>query len=132
MTRAPRLALCLLLVLMQLLAPWVHAHTGAETGGFMHLPGLEAFVDSEEGYATARLARDGLDVIVGVQAGTWNPSDPAEFIPDSQNQPHFPSPGPLSATAPPVGGVVAAAALQPLFRLPHFRPHSRAPPPRLT
>jgi hypothetical protein len=75
--------IALALVLMQILAPWVHAHTGGETmGGFLHLPGLEFLDKADAGYASQDRAA-AMDVIVGVQTGI-QPSDSGfKFTPDS-------------------------------------------------
>ena len=68
MNRLRSIFLCSLLILVQLLSPWVHAHTGGETGGALHIPGLErlhgpksALSDETDASAT--------DILVGVQAG---------------------------------------------------------------
>lgn len=75
MIRAPRFPLLLLLVLMQCLAPWLHAHSGVETGGFLHLPGLE-FLAGTSGDCTMSDARTGeTDLIVGMPAGKWDRVD---------------------------------------------------------
>lgn len=57
-----------LLCLFQILSPWVHAHTGGETGVRLHIPGLENLVSHPEGYS-ARQWDSNADLIVGVQAG---------------------------------------------------------------
>ena len=68
MSRPRSIFPCLLLIIIQLLLPWVHAHTGGETGGQLHIPGLERLHGqksalSDEADASAR------DILVGVQAG---------------------------------------------------------------
>lgn len=85
MTRVPRLSLYALLVLMQLLAPWVHAHTGTETGGFLHLPGLESLAKSGEAHAAAGLQAGMADLIVGVQVGVPNDGQGVRFPPDGRH-----------------------------------------------
>lgn len=127
MTRAPRLVLCCLLVLMQILAPWVHAHTGAETGGFLHLPGLESFAEAGTGCAAADALPGDMDLIVAVQAGVWDqskliqpdPGQPDHALPPSEPAPASVRPAhalPL-ATAPPVPRPV-----------PRYGSRPRAPP----
>lgn len=73
MTRLTQHALYLLLVLMQTIAPWVHAHTGTETGGILHLPGLEFFSGPhpQASAAEGRIAMQ-QDFIVFMQAGYQN------------------------------------------------------------
>lgn len=66
MSRAPRLPLFLLLILLQALAPWVHAHAGAELGGGLHLPGLENL--ARQGGA-ASVGAEGADRIIVLEAG---------------------------------------------------------------
>lgn len=53
-----------LLILIQLFSPWVHAHTGCETGGVLHIPGLERM----QGQADTTSAQ-AADMLVGVQSG---------------------------------------------------------------
>jgi hypothetical protein len=69
MTRAPRLVLCLLLVLLQVLTPWVHAHTGKAAGGFLHLPGLEKLAAPAEGCGLDEARPEGSGVLIAVQSG---------------------------------------------------------------
>jgi hypothetical protein len=105
MTRAPRVALFLLLALMQAIAPWVHAHTGLETGGFLHLPGLEFLAPGGQGPAATEAAPDAMDLIVGIQAGAWNgdgavkacPGDFGPALPPAAR----PSPAQPAAALPP-------------------------------
>jgi hypothetical protein len=63
-----------LLCLFQILSPWVHAHTGGETGLRLHVPGLENLVSHPQGYS-ARHWDSNADLIVGVQAGFSKRSD---------------------------------------------------------
>lgn len=131
MTRAPRLAVYALLVLMQILAPWVHAHTaGRETGGFLHLPGLESLAKSGKAYATADLPAGLADVIVGVQAGVPDGAPSAQFSTDSRDhQPALPPPPFVLVPMPRLaGGLIPAEIPPPRFR--HFHPacSPRAPP----
>lgn len=107
MTRAPRLALTLLLVLMQCFAPWVHAHTGVERGGFLHLPGLEFLAGQSGGCALSNARPGGTDLIVGVQAGKWDRADGLREAPASRVSPALlpimvplPSPPPRSGRLP--------------------------------
>jgi hypothetical protein len=125
MIRVPRLVLCILLVLTQVLAPWVHAHLGVETGGFLHLPGLEMAAKTDPGCADA--SPGDRDVIVGMQAGVWDQSklvrsDPGQ--PDHALAPAEPAPASVRpdhaqplATAPPVP-----------YPASRYRSHPRAPP----
>jgi hypothetical protein len=126
MIRVPRLALYILLVLTQILAPWVHAHTGEETGGFLHVPGLEALADSGRNCTAADMPSSGMDVIVGVQAGLWNRSGLTQF--DRQDQPWLPPPVPALSPSNLPAGLAAAEAPPPLLRLPRHDTHPRAPP----
>lgn len=131
MIRAPRLALSLLLVLMQCLAPWVHAHTGGETGASPHLPGLEFLAGVVKECAAADSRPDHPDLIVGVQAGKWDRSDKAQPAPDGRSSTALP-PGTVPAMLPPP---LARAKGQDALVLPpaQGRPtaHPRAPPLRL-
>lgn len=127
MIRAPRLVLCILLVLTQVLAPWVHAHMGVETGGFLHLPGLEMAAKTAPGCAAEASPGD-RDVIVVMQAGVWDPSKP---IPPDRGQANPPA---LSPSQPALACVQPAHAL-PLATAPpmpypvsFYRSHPRAPP----
>lgn len=72
---------------MQVIAPWTHAHTGDETGGFLHVPGLEFF--SKTGKATIQADAPPLerDVIIGVQAGFWGEAGKAKLSPSADNEP---------------------------------------------
>jgi len=90
----PRAILLTLLTLTQVIAPWVHAHTGGETGGFLHVPGLEFLSKSGETAAQADAPPLDRDVIVGVQAGFWGKADKARIPPGADDQP-----GPPSAAA---------------------------------
>lgn len=75
MLPALRVSLLALLVLLQLLAPLVHAHTGqAVLGGVseLHIPGLEALSNLQndsDGYAQAALAAPSEGLLVGVDSG---------------------------------------------------------------
>ena len=71
MDRYRSILLSLNLMLMQVISPWVHAHVGHETGGFLHLPGLERIkaVDTETETALPEVAAIDADVIVVMQAG---------------------------------------------------------------
>jgi hypothetical protein len=99
MTRVPRLALYALLVLIQVLAPWVHAHTSRETGGFLHMPGLETLAHSGKAFAAEDFQAGGADVIVGMQAGVPHGGSEAQCPSDSRG--HSPAlPASLIALLP--------------------------------
>ena len=66
--RLRNLLLTIILVLIQVLVPWVHAHTGTETGGGLHMPGLESMGSSDPAYTSDASAYQ-TDVIVAVQFG---------------------------------------------------------------
>ena len=68
MSRPRSLLFCPLLILMQLFSPWVHAHTGCETGGLLHIPGLER-LRGPEAAPTAQADLYATDTLVGVQSG---------------------------------------------------------------
>lgn len=68
MSRPRSIFLCLLLILVQLLSPWVHAHTGGETGGQLHMPGLERLHGPKSAF-TDEADASVMDILVGVQAG---------------------------------------------------------------
>lgn len=87
----PRAALLVLLALMQVIAPWVHAHTGTETGGFLHVPGLEFLSKAGETSAQADAPPLDHDVIIGVQAGFWGETGKAKLSPNADDQSFLPS-----------------------------------------
>jgi hypothetical protein len=132
MTRASRLALYALLVLMQILAPWVHAHTGRETGGFLHLPGLESLAGSGKGYAVADLQAGTADVIVGVQAGVPGDGQDAQFSPDGHHDQPILLPALFALTPPPrfAGRCARVETPRPRFRFSRHDFAPRAPPLR--
>lgn len=68
MSRPRSLFLCLLLILVQLLSPWGHAHTAGETGGQLHIPGLER-LHGQKSALSDEAAASATDILVGVQAG---------------------------------------------------------------
>ena len=68
MNRLRSIFLCSLLILVQLLSPWVHAHTGGETGGALHIPGLERLHGPKSAFSDEADA-SAPDILVGVQAG---------------------------------------------------------------
>jgi hypothetical protein len=74
MFRPPKLTLYALLALMQIIAPWVHAHTGAETGSGWHIPGLEFLSKDGQSFSTAGESTYVMDRIVGIPAGVWSPA----------------------------------------------------------
>ncbi|MBP1152876.1 MULTISPECIES: hypothetical protein [Methylocaldum] len=90
-TLASRTILLVLLTLMQVIAPWVHAHTGGETGGFLHVPGLEFLSKSGETSVQADAPPLDQDVIISVQAGFWGEAGKAKFSPIADDQPCLPS-----------------------------------------
>lgn len=128
MTRAPRLALYVLLVLMQIIAPWVHAHTGAETGGFLHLPGLEFLAKGGEDWGAAGTPPGGTDVIVSVPAGVWDGAGAAGFSPDNPDPPYLPAAAPPFSPQPVAGCPRYIEAPPPLFHLSRHDANPRAPP----
>lgn len=69
MDRYRSILLSLNLMLMQVISPWVHAHVGQETGGFLHLPGLERIKAVDTETALPELAAIDADVIVVMQTG---------------------------------------------------------------
>jgi hypothetical protein len=128
MTRTPRLVLCTLLLMMQVIAPWVHAHTGAETGGFLHLPGLEFLgKDGKDRVAVGSLP-EGTDMIVSVQAGVWDSAEATQSLPDNPEPPYLPAPPPVFFPQPMVGQLPDTRGPPPLFRLSRHDIHPRAPP----
>ncbi|CAI8888244.1 conserved protein of unknown function [Methylocaldum szegediense] len=76
---------------MQVIAPWVHAHTGTETGGFLHVPGLEFLSKATETSAQADAPPLDHDVIIGVQAGFWGETAKAKFSPKADDKSFLPS-----------------------------------------
>jgi hypothetical protein len=72
---------------MQVIAPWVHAHTGNETGGFLHVPGLEFFSKTGKAAIQAYVPPLDRDIIIGVQAGFWGEADKAKLSPTADDQP---------------------------------------------
>lgn len=125
MSRAPRLPLFLLLILLQALAPWVHAHAGAELGGGLHLPGLENL--ARQGGA-ASVGAEGADRIIVLEAGIRlvaepdrpRPCDPGLALP----------PAWLKAVCPlPAQRLGLSRASPDSLRRAEFRPiQPRAPP----
>ena len=73
-----------LLCLFQILSPWVHAHTGEETGARLHVPGLERFFTDDQGIS-AQKWDFASDLIVSVQAG-FNQRSDSGSDPDSDPQ----------------------------------------------
>ena len=68
MRRSRSTVINLALILMQVLTPWVHAHTGGETMGFLHVPGLERLAYGAPAVTDEAVA-DPADIIVGVPVG---------------------------------------------------------------
>ena len=68
MSRHRSLFLCPLLILIQLLSPWVHAHTGCDTGEPLHIPGLER-LRGPEAISMPQTDLSAADTLVGIQAG---------------------------------------------------------------
>lgn len=131
MTRVPRAVLFPLLVLMQFIAPWVHAHAFDPVGGgegFLHLPGLEFLGRGGPEPVVLPAQLDPGDWIVGMQAGVRHDSATAPAWvgdPDPAALPvALPSPPPTAWADPPY-----LNAPPPLFHRPRratVRP--RAPP----
>lgn len=69
MTRLFASSLRLALILIQFLAPWVHAHAERETGGLFHIPGLERWRDGEGSAAAGTYPAEPADHIAGMQQG---------------------------------------------------------------
>lgn len=92
MSRSPPRCIHLMLILLQFLAPWVHAHTGGETLEFFHVPGLErlasAAVETPGGASASAI-----DVIVGIPAGIEYAGHNGCGAPDDGG-PAFPPPYP--------------------------------------
>lgn len=128
MTRAPRLVLCTLLLMMQIIAPWVHAHTGAETGGFLHLPGLESLGKGGKDLAAAGLLPGGTDMIVSVQAGVWDSAEAAQSLPDNPEPPYLSHTPFVFFPLPTLGQLPDTRGPPPLFRFSRHNAHPRAPP----
>ncbi|CAL1240083.1 hypothetical protein [Candidatus Methylocalor cossyra] len=130
MTRCPRFAVFLVLALMQMLAPWVHAHTGLERGGFLHLPGLENLARrSADDCAAAASQADQRDLIVAMQAGRWD--RPAE-APDRSDLPQgLPPAFSASLAGPTIALPVAGRRWWPP-RIAGHEGQPRAPPPPLS
>lgn len=128
MTRAPRLALTLLLVLMQCFAPWVHAHSGVERGGFLHLPGLEFLAGQSGGCALSDARHDGTDLIVGVQAGKWDRADGFREAPESRVSPALLPAVPLPSPPPRSGHLPGRETLPRPFAQCRYDGCPRAPP----
>lgn len=129
MTHVPRTALFLLLALTQIIAPWVHAHAGEETGGFMHLPGLEFRARDDRAALTPAAARMGdADWIVGIQAGIRHGGEAAASWPHAPD----PAPTPLGCVPSALAWVADPPYIQappPLFHAFRGIVHPRAPPP---
>jgi hypothetical protein len=129
MIRFPQTGLIVLLVLLQMVAPLVHAHSGIDRSPEgVHVPGLEVFDTDEESQArsTARYELYGqTGIIVGIASG----------LKDRPTVPQFdPVAAPLGRLSEPPGPRVSPAEERPLPP-PHYRTsfyHSSAPraPPR--
>lgn len=59
-----------LLALIQLFAPWVHAHTGAETGAVLHVPGLEHLQGRPSAFDAVYSDGSALDRMVTLESAT--------------------------------------------------------------
>jgi hypothetical protein len=124
MRRSRSTVINLALILMQVLAPWVHAHTGGETMGFLHVPGLERLAYGATAVTDGAVAHPP-DIILGVPAGVQTggnrlggTGDPAQaWLP----------PGLHRIPGPSAGLCVAIAIPTPLILRHHFRSGS---PPR--
>ena len=115
MTSAPRYFLCLLLMWLQVLSPWVHAHTGEETGGFLHVPGLEKLAQPAGGCTLEEGRRDPSGVLVAMQSGARASASPLR-----------PGPGPVILPPPPAP---APAGAGPLPTLEFRTAPGQGPPP---
>lgn len=104
MTRLLASSLRLALILIQFLAPWVHAHVERETGGLLHIPGLERWGDKDGFTAAESDHAAAADRILGMQTGL------------SQEESSLLAPGDCPAT-----GLSPASRLQP-GRLQSTRP----------
>jgi hypothetical protein len=123
-----RLAVCAMLALMQMLAPWVHAHTGVEKGGLLHMPGLEFLAGGETGCAVLDAQPGGTDLIVSVQAGPWNGPESIRFAPDRLIQPYPPPVIPALLPKLPGASLTAAEASPSPVELFRHDARPRAPP----
>lgn len=135
MTRALRLVLFFLLVSMQILAPWVHAHTGTETGGFLHWPGLESLAKIGKACEGADRPHGVADVIIGMQVGVPDSGQVGQSSPDGLHHPPILLPMSVSLV-PPLSFAGHRARVEtppPRFRFSRHDFASRAPPksPRL-
>ncbi|MGX2038683.1 hypothetical protein ACWJKU_00905 [Methylocaldum sp. MU1018] len=90
-TPVPRLILLTLLTLMQVIAPWVHAHTAGETNAFLHMPGLEFLSKSGKNLVQADVSPLDQDIVVGIQAGLRGEIDKAGLLPGADDQPCLPA-----------------------------------------
>ncbi len=128
MTSAPRTVLFLLLATMQAISPWVHAHTGEERGGFLHLPGLEFLVRGDRDALSADARADRGDLIVAIQAGVRHGAEAAHPWPGDSDQPSI-QPVPRPPAPPPTGlSPPYLNAPPPLFQLVFRDAKPRAPP----
>ena len=81
--QAFRITLLVLLALMQLFAPLVHAHVGsAEVYGKIHVPGLEFLGRVQQHSAQSFEQKGALDVIVGLAKGLRNHRHDAKSQPN--------------------------------------------------
>lgn len=118
-----------MLVLTQMLMPWVHAHTGVEKGGFLHVPGLEFLAETGKGCAAADAQPGGAGLIVGVQVGHWNGSESVRFAPDRLIQPYPPPTVPAVFPKLPAGDLAVSEVSSFPFGLFRHDARPRAPPP---
>lgn len=99
MIRALRILAALLLAILQLCSPWVHAHSGQETGAAWHMPGMEALGLGQRACPAAIAGSDGLamaDMIVTIGAGCETKADRlAPIQPFAQASPPLPVPSPV-------------------------------------
>lgn len=66
----PSFLIVALLGLIQLFAPWVHAHAGAETGAVLHVPGLEHLQGRSSEFDEARSDGSAVDRMVTLESAT--------------------------------------------------------------
>jgi hypothetical protein len=131
MIRFPRLPLYTLLILMQMLAPWVHAHMGQETGGSWHLPGLEGLVaGGDKAFEAANGAAGFPDLIVAMPVGVTDAGQNAKLPPASLDQPPaMPMAAFSPAPFPQFAGGLIPTEIPPSPSCPnHPRSAPRAPP----
>jgi hypothetical protein len=125
-----RKSLVFILVMLQLFAPLVHAHSGSKDfNKGLHIPGLETFYINHDAAVVQKvnLDQDAEGLLVVVDAGIKNPHDTiAEtekvefgFLPSSQI---------LVSSLPFSDSNFSPQTLSFVFQKTHSTPRSRAPP----